>query len=205
MKLSMKTLICLALLSFVAVSCGSEKSKGGGSKSYSAYSASAYFTQSSQYAMDNVLAWYNSNTEGSFPNPNFPGVKTEERTLKTFSPATNPCTSTNYYGIITLTSCNHSSPSPISTVTSTNQVPMIPGQVKSNNPKLAQALSGSGMTLYEAVQMSSGWQAVYILKYYKANGHTVKYTIDTGVNSAFNPIATEDSETNTKEELSSIY
>lgn len=189
------------LLAFV-VGCGKDGGGGGGSSS-NPYTGNVPAT--SQQALANFRAWYNSTTESAYPGI---GSRTEKRVLQTFS-STDGCESKpiSIFGV-SLGNINYcfGSSNPVNLQNLTRTVYVLASQTKSQNAKLVAANSGSGMTLANVSQTNGQYGgAVYYIEYAKSNGHRVVYVIDTGLNSAFNPVKITDSEARTVEEVTNIY
>lgn len=191
-------LLCTSLLVFT-VGCGKESKSGSGS-SYNPYNQNnPYYqnpTQQTQAAITNLQAWYQSSTE----NSGSIGQKTERRQPISFTEAS--CSTKTILGFIDINYCKNSQQSTGSVVS--RAVYIVSGQVKSQNSKLATALSpGNGATLVSATETNSpvnySTGRLFTLNYAKSNGHIIQYKIDTGLNSAFNPVEIYDSEARTGE------
>ncbi len=204
MKASIFKILLCASLAVFAVGCGKDnKSSGGGTGPIPAVNTNPYtgtVPASSQQALNNFQAWYNSNNEGQFPGI---GQKTEVRKITTYS-QTDGCEQKpiSVFGVNlgNLNYCFNSSSQSNSTEVS-RVVNVLVNQTKSQNPNLAAAYSGAGMTLANVIQGQGQNGAYYQLEYAKSNGHRVVYTIDTGIHSAFNPVQITNSEARTFEEI----
>lgn len=208
MKPLLNIIVCASLL--IAVGCGKSNSSGGssynnGGSTYNnpynnPYNGNVPVT--SQQPLQNFQNWYNSSAEGSFPGI---GQRTETRKITKFD-QTDGCESQpiSIFGL-NLGSFNYcfSSSSQASSQNVQRIVNVLVSQNKSQNLKLAQAYSGSGMVLAN-ISEGMGMGKVYQLEYQKTNGHRVVYIIDTGINSAFNPVRIIDSEARTDESVTSI-
>lgn len=196
-------LLCASLIVF-AVGCGKENKSGGEAASpVNPYTGSV--PAASQSALKNFQDWYNSSTEGSYPGI---GQKIETRIVQNYSRTdgceTKPITIFGY-NITEINYCFSNSTS-VSNQETDRVVNVLVSQVKSQNTKLAQAYAGSGMTLANATSLGQSRYGgtIYQLEYSKSNGHRVVYIIDTGVNSAFNPVQITDSEAKTVEFVEDI-
>ncbi len=195
-----KILLCASLAVF-AVGCGKDNKSSGGTGTVPAvnpYTGSV--PASSQQALKNFQTWYASKTEGKIPSI---GQRTEIRRITTYS-QTDGCEQKpiSIFGVDlgNLNYCfNSSSQSDSDDVT--RVVNVIVNQTKSQNTKLAAAYSGAGMKLASVIQGQSQFGTYYQLEYVKTNGHRVVYIVDTGINSAFNPVQITNSEARSVESV----
>lgn len=185
-------------LSFAVLSgCGKDNSSGGSSKSTqnaNPYNSSNPYYQapsnSAKVAMDNALAWYRTRAE----TPTQIGPRTEQRDQITLNDP--KCSERNFLGIFDVELCKQGgftrSALPARTIN------VVLSNDKSLNSKLARAFNpGGGATILNAVETSSPMMnggKLYRLTYVKTNGHTLYFVIDTGLNSAFNPVEIYESE-----------
>ena len=200
----------LTFLVFFA-SCGkSEKSSSSStpkktsssstSSSSSASSSSVSAVQQNinttgQEAYKNVLAWYSSTAENSTPM----GQKLEQRLIQNF--AKSNCKTDKVLGFINIQTCFGASAS--TSQYSSRALTATSTTTKSSNSKLAAVFSpSSDMGLVGVTQQSGPFgKPLYSLDYQKINGHIVRYKIDSGLNSVFNPVEIYDTEAGTMESV----
>jgi hypothetical protein len=204
----MKTL-SIFTFSFLLVlgSCGknSVKSSGSATNSYNPY-GQQNIGATAQQALANYQAWYASSSESSFPSQNLL-ARTEYRTLTTYNASNCNNQSVNLFGLSlgSINLCFNAS-SPSNSQQLTRYITLNTGSSKSNNSKLAQVLSVSNATLMNVTQsvsqMAGG--SVFRLEYVKQNGQSLVYVVDTGYNSAMNPVVIIDSEARTSETVTNI-
>jgi hypothetical protein len=206
MKSSLFKGLLLASVLVVSVGCGKEsKSKGTTAVAYNPYdTTNPYYqdpTVATQAAMANANAWYAATAE----TVSTIGQRIEQRVSYVYS---GPNCSTKSYagGFINFEFCKQSSATPTYTSRTVN---VLQSNVKSQNPKLAAAFTPpAGSTLYSASETNSVFSLtgrVFVLTYAKPNGHGMQYVIDTGLNSAFNPVKIYDSEAASGEEVTNPY
>lgn len=212
----MKTIIVKALglaLLITLAGCGKGSSKGGSSVNCAKnpYQQACLVnggmngigTISGTQALANFKAWYASSNNGMYPGS--ANLYKEDRTTYTYNTGSN-CSSqpVKIFGINlgNFQSCSYSS-SPTSTNTVTNTVAVLVGASKASNAILASIYAGTAGTLVSAVQtqgLPSYGGALYIIRLQAVDGSVKEYWIDTGINSAFQPVKTVDV-TNSKEEV----
>lgn len=143
-----------------------------------------------QQALTNLQSWYGSTTENSVPSMLAKSVK-----LGVLNANQNNCKEKTYLGFINIQTCFNAS---INTPTFTTSfvTAVSNGAVKSGNAKLASAISpAAGLVMINVSQTPGNFgHPLYTVDYGKANGHTVRYKIDSGLNSAFNPVEIYDTE-----------
>lgn len=198
MKASFFKIVLCASLAVFAVGCGKDNKSSGGGGVVNTNPYTGTVPASSQQALKNFQAWYASTTEGQIPGL---GQRTEIRRITTYG-QTDGCEQKpiSIFGV-DLGNINYCFNS--SSQTNSNDVSrvvnVVASQNKSQNAKLAAAYSGAGMTLANVIQGRSQYGTYYQLEYAKSNGHRVVYIIDTGINSAFNPVQITNSEARTVE------
>jgi hypothetical protein len=212
MKSFFTQLVLIAGLSVLAVSCGG--SKGGSKSSAAAVNPLAYnLNTTSAQALANVTAWYNSTSEGAFGTPGMGGffATREERIVKVY--AANGGCSTKPIKFLGLNLGNFQSCNSSNTIQSSNNVitaysPTPNGGSKASAARVTSILNGSlgSITNVSTSQGQSG-AIVYVLTVtpdVNQPSLTKVYAIDTGVNSALNPVYSMDSATRTEESLYQI-
>ena len=193
-------MICLSLF---LVSCGKESSSSG--TSYSNLYNSTLPTGSSD-ALTGLTTWYQGTAEGNYYTTST--TRIEYRTVKTYN-ASNGCSNQaiNVFGINlgSVNLCSNNSSLANSTTVSRSVTPVIAGNSKVGNTKLAQLFSGAVGTLANVTQAQSSFGGMaYTLTFTKATGYQAVYVVDTGINSAFNPVYIIDTEARTEETVSYI-
>jgi hypothetical protein len=203
---------CALLLSFAAA-CGNKD--GGSSKGNNGYSPTSNgLNASGTQAQTNLIAWYNSTVEGSYPSMSYP-VRFVTRSTRSFS-TSNGCNqqSVSVFGL-NLGNINlcYDTQNGGSTSQSQEQVLLVANGSKSLNPKVAEAMSGiltpgqNGNLLVSVTQKpstkSSG--SVFVIQYVNSNQKSLVYVIDTGINSALNPVYSMDGGNGKEVTLISIY
>lgn len=188
----------------ILTACGKDTVGSGTSNSTSTYTTGT-LTSTSSTAMAAVASWYASTTEGSY----YSGTtsRTEYRIVRVY-PSTN-CGSQNVsiagLSLGTIYTCNNTSSYTSSNLSSKVITPVASGSSKSVNTTLASIFSGTLGTVTN-VQTGTGQSGgtLYSIQVVKSSGYVYVFTIDTGINSAFNPIYTFDSETKTETVLYQI-
>jgi hypothetical protein len=152
-------------------------------------------TSTGTNAYSEVLSWYNSKTENSTPA----GAVLEQRLISTY--AKSNCETDTILGFINIQTCFGSS-STKSSYIYTN-ITAKSSTDKSQNSKLYLAFNPTSDMGLQGVTESKGpfGKSLYQIDYVKFNGHVVRYKIDTGLNSAFNPVEIYDSEAGTMESV----
>ncbi len=184
------------------VSCGKDNNSGTASSrstnqpvtASSPYNQTNPFfenpTLQNQTALQNLTAWYNSPAE----IPPTIGPKTEKRVAVGLS--ANSCNTKTYLGFIDINTCKSSNQS--TTNLPDRTVNVILSNTKSANSKLAAVFTPTGggtlKTITEEASKVYASGKLYTLEYVKPNGHILQYKVDTGLNSAFNPVSIYDSE-----------
>ncbi|HXH29727.1 MAG TPA: hypothetical protein VNJ01_02830 [Bacteriovoracaceae bacterium] len=194
MKLFIQRLLCLTLLLTVGLSCGKNSSgKKNQPPLYNQYVG--IIPSTSQQPMDNLRAWYTSTNEGTFPTI---GQHTEERRITTYS-SSEGCSKWAIFTFCLGSSSNGTH------VDSSKTINILATGSKATNSKLAVAMAGTSLELVNVSQYPMSQGAIYTLVYKKPiSNHLIVYTIDTGINSAFNPIRIEDTEAKTVEKVRKI-
>jgi hypothetical protein len=195
MKNSLGVLLMLAVTTLTLSGCGKDNSTGKGGVYRSPYSGT--IPAGSQTAFANAQAWYSSTVEGL---PNSPGARTEQRRVDVYKDG-NGCKTKTLLGFFDVNFCfNNTSPESSNTVS--RVVYVILNQAKSNNPKLAAVFAPpANFQLVNATQ-SSGFfgKNIYTIEYANpGTGHSIRYMIDSGLNSAFNPVDIYDTATRSRE------
>lgn len=194
-------LLCASLVLFAAA-CGKDNKSSGKSASNNLLTNPYIGTvpADSAAAYNNLMTWYKGTSEGSLPQMNLAHYG-ETRTISTLK---QECSTTTIDLWITekdLTFCKETSSQ---REVERNLARTAAGTSKASNTKLAQALSGSGLTLVKVTQGQSYSGSLFTIEWAKSNGQRLVYTIDTGLNSAFNPYQIIDSEARTIESISEI-
>lgn len=198
MKSLLNGLLCASLLVFVT-GCGKDNKTGGAGGSVGTQFGNAYNSTNPYYqdpsamtkqAFDNATAWLNTNVETS----TYLGPRTENRDKIVYNAPS--CNTKTYLGFIDIEMCKSGQVS--REFLASRTVNVVLSNDKRANQKLAQAFApAEGATLISATQsvspMGNGG-SLYKLTYVKTNGHILQYMIDTGLNSAFNPVEIYDSE-----------
>lgn len=206
MKLTFTKLLCTSLMLTFLVGCGKDNASGGsgGNPSLTDQLQVGNVPADSQQALKNLSAWYSSTTEGY---PSTLGSRLEKRTVTIYSNSSN-CDTETFLGFFNVNYCLESSTNNnVSTIERT--VYLVANQSKAtNNPKLASVFSpAAGLTIEKVTELPSpGGQnyRLYVVDYLKSNKHVLRYVIDTGLHSAFNPIEIHDTEIQRSEKLSSF-
>ncbi len=197
MNLFVKRLLCLALLVTMVAACG-KKSGGGGGHTPVSNGVNVPINNNASTttlnAFNNLKAWYQSSSEGSLPSI---GQHTELRSITTY----NTSDSCDKWWIFTY--CVNTSSQGNTTNIPLRTVNVVASSSKSNNSKLA-AVFNSSLELVFAQQYGMYGGALYTVVFKKSNNHLMIYTIDTTINSAFNPVRIEDTEAKTVEKLKKI-
>ncbi len=187
----------------ILVSCGKDSSTNTSGSSAQPYStpvqqlSNNISSNNGQTAYNNLLAWYNSTAENTTPQRSV----LEQRLIQTFSKPN--CETNTYLGFINLQTCfgttSGSSRYEYRTITPTSTTN------KSLNSKLSVVFQPTTVMNLVGVSQTNGifGKPLYQVDYVKYNGHVLRYKIDTGLNSAFNPVEIYNSEIGTKESLTS--
>ncbi len=208
----MNLLSCVLILSFAAA-CGKNSSNGSSANNFLP-SGSNTLQASGDQAQANLKAWYNSSSEGGYPSLAYP-VRQVTRSTTTFSTSNN-CNqqSLNAWGInlLNLNLCLNAT-SGGATSNSTENVTLSSTGSKLVNPKLAEALAGimspgaGGLTLVNISQQpspaSSG--SAFVIQYVDSAQKPHVFVIDSGINSALNPVHSIDGAAGKEVKLISIY
>ena len=201
-----RSIVCASLIVF-AGGCGKDNKSSGGTTlpNYQQNPYTGTVPVESQAAFNNFVNWYNSVNEGALPNL---GI-THYGELRVIQTLKQDCTTKNFnFWIIDkdFTFCKDAN---TETEHKRNVTIIGQGGSKTGNPKLAQALSGNGLTLSKASESTESYMngsgKVFTLEYINtANGNRVIYVINTIYNSAFNPIQIINTETQTIESVVDI-
>jgi hypothetical protein len=204
MKLTLTKLLCTSLMLTFLVGCGKDNASGGGGNPPVINQYQGNIPADSQQAFQNVSAWYGSTQEGL---PSNAGPRTEYRTIQNYNDSNN-CKTKTYLGFIDINYCLSSSNEGTSS-TAQRTVNVVLGQSKSfNNPKLVSVFSpASGLVLKTVTEQQSPIgqnYKLFTIDYVKSNGHILRYKIDTGLNSAFNPVEIYDTELRRSEYVTNL-
>jgi hypothetical protein len=200
----MKSKLFLFLtLSLFLISCGKDEESSSSSSSKEPVKET---TEKVEEVVDNmettgtnayskVLSWYTSKTENSTPA----GTVLEQRLLESFSKSN--CKDTTVLGFINLQTCFGTSSTRAEYIY--NHVTASSSTDKTQNTKLYLVFNPSSDMGLQGVLESTGpfGKPLYQIDYVKMNGHVIRYKIDTGLNSAFNPVEIYDSELGTRESV----
>lgn len=198
-------------LMLTVIGCGKNSDKSSSAPNQPVFTNN--LSTSGAQAQTNLLAWYNSSSEGGFPSLVTP-LKQVTISTRTFSTSNN-CNSQpiSVFGINlgNINLCYNNSTSGSATNTS-SYVSLSSSTIKSNNVKLSQAMNGiinpttSGMQLVSITQNPSTKSAgsIFTIQYF-VSGKYVVYTIDTGMNSGINPIYHMDGVNGKEETLVNVY
>lgn len=203
-----KNAVVFSLLATLSVSCGKSDSKsgGGGSSSsssvWSPSSGSTTNTTGSQ-ALTNYMSWYSSNAEAASPAA---GLRSIVRETLTY-PASSGCSSQplTVFGVTigNFQTCLGTSSSPTST-TATTFVNVVSSNTKSSNSKLANILTSTYGALVNVQQQGNKFIFTYQVS---VNGSQAYDTVvvDTGINSALNPVYISNTATRKVEQLVNFF
>lgn len=190
-----KKLLCTALMLVFIVGCGKENSSGGGGTTTNPITVpDVPSTSSDQF--NRLKSWYTSTAQDGLPN--VAGPRTEKRAYLDYSLVTNECETKTWLGFIDINYCfNNESVEPIIKQRTVHVV--LGGNKALNNDNLRRVFSPpSGFTFDKVTEANSPLSSsarLYTVDYIKPNKHVVRYKIDTGLNSAFNPVEIYDTET----------
>jgi hypothetical protein len=202
-----KALICLSVMA-MAMSCGKDSKSGGSNgvqQTMNPFNEGNPFYKSpsekTSSALNNAKAWYESPTEAATSM----GQKTEKRVEYSYNEP--DCNKKTVFGFMDIEVCKQSK------VSTTNLEPrtvnVVPNNNKAANTKLAPVFNpANGATLRQASEVNSPMNnggKLFTLEYVKSNGHILQYKIDTGLNSAFNPVEIYDSELKKGEVVTNPY
>lgn len=200
----MKFLLLLGLV--LAVSCGRETT-GSSSDSSASSTFTASTSSTSSEAMSNLLAWYQSTTEASY----YTGTtaRTEYRVVNVYpsSSCTTQAISVAGLSLGSVYVCSSGSSVTSSSYSSRSVLPTQSGASKSTVTELANLFNGSIGTIVNVTTATSSLTGgtFFTVHIVKSSGYAAVYTIDSGMNSAFNPVYSFDSETRTESTLYQIY
>jgi hypothetical protein len=222
MKSKFSTLLTSLILATTLASCGN---KSGGSSSTShqnsnnSSAGNTGVSASSLVAKTNLLKWYNSTVEGGYPSSSsiqmFPSRQVF-KTLKELS-TSNSCNnqSLNLFGMNlgSVNLCFNTQTSGSGVDLPFEMVQLSISGTKKNNEALVEAMSGivspedSDLVLVSLTQTQSSLQggSIFIIQYTDADKKSVIYSIDTGLNSALNPVYHLDGVNGEISQLSHIY
>lgn len=204
MKLTFTKLLCTSLMLTFLVGCGKDNASGGGTPPATNLLQQGNIPADSQQAFKNVSTWYSNNVEGY---PSTLGSRLEKRTITNYSNSNN-CDTKTFLGFFNINYCLESS-SNNNVSTAERTVYLVSNQSKStNNPKLVSVFSpATDLKLHKVSELPSpggeGYH-IYVFDYIKPNNHVLRYVIDTGLHSAFNPIEIHDTEIQRSEKLLSF-
>lgn len=198
MKSTILHLVSLFLVLAMTASCG--KSGSGGSNSGS---SSNNITTSGSEAQANLLAWYNSTSEGALPSAISAQVRTVTRSVRSVS-TNNGCHSQKLWIFGTIDLCGNISGGGSTTYPSSPVTLIASGDKKINNGNLENAmnpvispvngLSISSINQVPSTQTTGSVFTIRLLTAYQPGQQqkTVVHVIDTGLNSRLNPVYTMD-------------
>jgi hypothetical protein len=216
MKSKFSTLLTSLILATTLASCGNNSggsSRSGHQNSNNSSAGNTGVSASSLVAKTNLLKWYNSTVEGSYPSSSsiqmFPSRQVF-KTLKELS-TSNSCNnqSLNLFGMNlgSMNLCFNTQTSGSGEDLPVEMVQLSISGSKKNNEALAEAMSGiispsdSDLILVSVTQSGS----VYVIQYVNGEQKSVIYSIDTGLNSALNPVYHLDGVNGEITQLTGIY
>ena len=199
MKTTMlKSFFFLTCLALFAAGCGKDGGKSSGNNNYNWGQNPYGSSQDSQASYASALTWYNSNSEISQTY----GPRVEKRRTSVYSGP--ECKQKTALGFIDYTYCKNTQPQGSD---SSRTVNVIVQPVKSQNADLAAVFANQGSLLRATSSISpvNTNGRLYKIELIKSNGKLVQFTIDTGLNSAFNPVEKYDEETGTLNYVTNPY
>jgi hypothetical protein len=211
MKTKILNLMSSLLLLTVMASCGKNQVSGGRQFQQNQINT---LNASGELAKTNLLAWYNSSSEGGYPSLLYP-VRQITRSVRTFSTSGNCSQQGLNIGGINLFNLNlcFNVSAGGTTSSTTETVTLKSSGIKSGNAKLVEALSGilnssSGGLVLKTItqqpsQISSG--SLFILQYLDSNQKSHVFFIDSGANSVINPVYSMDGAAGKEIKLISIF
>lgn len=202
--------VCASLIIF-AIGCGKDNKSSGGGGGGQPQNPNpvtqptpniGVVPADSQLAYNNLMAWYNSGTEGGLPNLNLNHYG-EIRTIKTMS---QECSTKDWDLKIVNPSLTYCKDNSTEQEQKRNVTIVAPGTSKTGNTKLSQAFNSNGLTLVKVSERAlSSTGSEFIIEYVnQANGKQVIYVINTLYNSAFNPVEIINTEARTIEFIEDI-
>ena len=207
MKTTIMHLMSLFLILAFSASCGKKEGGSSGSNNASNNFNSGLNT-SGEAAKANLIAWYNTQSEGGIPSLTSGTLKLISRYEKTIS-TSNGCNaqpvSIGGFNLGNINFCINSNTGGNGTLTQEFVTMLTGGDKKIGNPKLASAMSSvinsgsDGLNLVSITQASSpqGSGAAFTITLVKldtatSTTKTVVYIIDTAFNSRVNPMVIVD-------------
>ena len=194
-----KKLLCSAFMLVFLVGCGKDNSSGG-SKSGGGTSSNPIsvpdLPSTSTDQFNRLKSWYTSTAQHGLPN--VAGSRIEKRAYLDYSSVTNECKTKTLLGFIDINYCfNNESIKP--TIKERTVHVVLGGNKSLNNENLRRVFSPpSGYIFDKVIEASSPINSrarLYTVDYIKPNKHILRFKIDTGLNSAFNPVEIYDTET----------
>lgn len=205
MKTTIMHLMSLFLILSFSASCGKKEGGSSGSNS-TANNANSGLNTVGEAAKANLIAWYNTQSEGGIPSLTSGTAKYISRYEKTIS-TSNGCNaqpiSIGGFNLGNLNFCINSNTGGNGTLVQGFETMLVSGDKKSGNAKLAEAMAPvitpgtNGLTLISITQAPSpqGSGSAYTVTFAKVvsgSPKTVVYIIDSAYNSRVNPMVTVD-------------
>jgi hypothetical protein len=199
MRSSILHLLSLFLVVSFAASCG-KKDSSSSSSNANPLNSSGAFSASGAQAQANLLAWSNSTVEGTFPSVSVYLARTVTIKTRIFSPSSNGCNQQpiSVFGLNlgNINICVNNSISGTTTYPQSMVTMVLSGSKLTGNPKLVSALAplitsgADGLTLSSISQTPSNQSSgsVFVIEYKNSAGKSIVQVIDTGMNSALNPV-----------------
>lgn len=202
-----KKSVALSLLGLLVMGCGKSESKGGSSSGSPSTSPSTWTpstsnntTATSSQALQNYNSWYTSTSESATPTV---GLRSVVRTTLTYS-ASNGCTSQplTIFGVQlgSTNFCLGGGSAPAKTV-STSFLQIAATNNKALNVKLPNILTSSYGELVDISQQGNIFKFTYFVN---GTGAYDTVVVDTGINSALNPVYLSNTATKKVEQLTSF-
>ncbi len=216
MKSKLSTLLTSLIFATTLASCGNNS--GGSTRtshqnSNNSSTGNTGVSASSSVAKTNLLKWYNSTVEGGYPSSSsiqMTPMRFVYKTVKELS-TSNSCNnqSLNLFGMNlgSLNLCFNTQTSGTGETLPGEMVQLLASGSKKNNEALGEAMSGivsssdSELILVSVTQSGT----VFVIQYINGEQKSVIYSIDTGLNSALNPVYHLDGVNGEISQLSHIY
>jgi hypothetical protein len=185
MKTTLNHALCVSLL-LLSFGCGKSGSGGGSSTAVSPLS-NANLSATSQQAVANFQAWYNTATDSAasrFDPSGVPRPSVVTRNTKVYSASGNCSTKpVSIFGLSlgNINLCSSSTPSGTDTP---SQITIDPNLAKSSNSVLANIYNGSVGTLSSVTQQGTA----YNFQFLRPSGTMITYIIDTNYPVAVQPM-----------------
>lgn len=208
MKSTILHLLSLFLIVGFASSCGKKEGGGSSGSSSNNYNSGSNVNTTGAEALNNLRTWYQSTSEGEFPKNGLPQaiqVITKSKTIN------SSCTDLGWFGDFCVNKGGTWTTNPVVLVTRNTGSKSVVVDLKAALDPLFAGANPDSLSLPQGVNsitqkpspVTGG--SIFSITYVNSNQKIIFYQIDSGYNSAVNPVYKFDGINNTEKLLFSAY